>query len=391
MNGGPVGFRVLNNLFDKIAQEGVVIQNISNNMTGYNIFLDVATNFQGGNQTPTAPIITLAADNATLTTNVYNLYASIGNWNSKIPAFASVNVGDVIYLRFRGGNTLTINRSSTNYTATFFYAGSSTSNSLALTQSGEYIFRCTGKNTSTSTLSFDVTVTNPAALRTTDDLSEGATNKYASATNVRPLLSATAPIVYTSATGVISTTLTQYTDALARSAAGAGLASGNATNTGITFTNNTGASRIDAVVSLAGFSVNALSDVDTATTAPTNGQALVWESASSQWKPGTVSGGGGGARITITNKTSNFAITDPVASSIYEEHYTMDSTSALTFTLPTAAGNNGLTYHITRVNTGAVTVATVSAQTISGLSSVSIPTQWGNLTIRSNGSNWIIC
>jgi hypothetical protein len=138
-------------------------------------------------------------------------------------------------------------------------------------------------------------------------------------------------------------------------------------------------------------SINALSDVDTITVAPTNNQALIWESASSQWKPGTVSGGGGGARITITNKTSNFAISDPVASSVYEEHYTMDSTSALTFTLPTAVGTNGLTYHITRVNTGAVTVATVSAQTISGLSSVSIPTQWGNLTVRSNGSNWIIC
>ena len=92
----------------------------------------------------------------------------------------------------------------------------------------------------------------------------------------------------TVSSGVIASTITQYTDALARSAAGAGLASGNATNTGITFTNNTGASRIDAVVSLSGFSVNALSDVDTATTAPTNGQALVWESASSQWKPGTV-------------------------------------------------------------------------------------------------------
>ncbi len=137
-------------------------------------------------------------------------------------------------------------------------------------------------------------------------------------------------------------------------------------------------------------SINALSDVDTSTAAPTNGQALVWENSSSKWKPGTVSGGGG-ARITITNKTSNFAITDPVASSVYEEHYTMDSTSALTFTLPTAVGNNGLTYHITRINTGGVTVATVSAQTISGLSSVSIPTQWGNLTVRSNDANWIIC
>jgi hypothetical protein len=63
INGGPVGFRVLSCLFDNISQEGVVIENVSNNMTGYNIFLDVGTDFQGGNQTPVSPIITLAADN----------------------------------------------------------------------------------------------------------------------------------------------------------------------------------------------------------------------------------------------------------------------------------------------------------------------------------------
>jgi hypothetical protein len=40
-------------------------------------------------------------------------------------------------------------------------------------------------------------------------------------------------------------------------------------------------------------SINALSDVDTVTSAPTNGQALVWNSAGSKWLPGTVAGGGG--------------------------------------------------------------------------------------------------
>jgi hypothetical protein len=60
---GPVGFRVMHCLFDNISQEGVIIENVSNNMTGYNIFLDVGTDFQGGNQTPVSPIITLAADN----------------------------------------------------------------------------------------------------------------------------------------------------------------------------------------------------------------------------------------------------------------------------------------------------------------------------------------
>ena len=37
-------------------------------------------------------------------------------------------------------------------------------------------------------------------------------------------------------------------------------------------------------------SINALLDVDTATVAPTNGQALVWSASSSTWKPTTVVG-----------------------------------------------------------------------------------------------------
>lgn len=39
-------------------------------------------------------------------------------------------------------------------------------------------------------------------------------------------------------------------------------------------------------------SIDDLGDVDTSTAAPTDGQALVWDAANSQWEPGTVSGGG---------------------------------------------------------------------------------------------------
>ena len=42
---------------------------------------------------------------------------------------------------------------------------------------------------------------------------------------------------------------------------------------------------------ITGQSINQLSDVDTATVAPTNGQTLVWNTANSQWYPGTISGG----------------------------------------------------------------------------------------------------
>lgn len=38
-------------------------------------------------------------------------------------------------------------------------------------------------------------------------------------------------------------------------------------------------------------SIDDLSDVDTTTVAPTNGQAIVWDTATTSWKPGSVSGG----------------------------------------------------------------------------------------------------
>lgn len=63
VNGGPTGFRLMHNLFDSISQEGVIVgTNIENNMTGFNIFLDVGNDFQGlGN--PATAIIVFNADN----------------------------------------------------------------------------------------------------------------------------------------------------------------------------------------------------------------------------------------------------------------------------------------------------------------------------------------
>ena len=44
-------------------------------------------------------------------------------------------------------------------------------------------------------------------------------------------------------------------------------------------------------------SINDNRDVDTSTTPPTDGQALVWVEANGQWEPGDVSGGGGGGGV----------------------------------------------------------------------------------------------
>jgi len=42
---------------------------------------------------------------------------------------------------------------------------------------------------------------------------------------------------------------------------------------------------------ISGSSINALNDVDTSTTPPTNGQGLIWNNSTGQWEPGSVSAG----------------------------------------------------------------------------------------------------
>lgn len=49
----------------------------------------------------------------------------------------------------------------------------------------------------------------------------------------------------------------------------------------------------DDAEDLSNNSISDLQDVDTVTTAPTDGQSLVWNSAQGKWLPGTVSGGTG--------------------------------------------------------------------------------------------------
>jgi hypothetical protein len=227
------------------------------------------------------------------------------------------------------------------------------------------------------------------ATKTTDNLTEGTTNKYFSDTLARNAFSAGTGITITS--GQIATTITQYTDELAQDASASLLTSGS--HTGISYSYVDGSNKIDSTVSLSGFSINALSDVDTATTAPTNGQALVWESASSQWKPGTVSGGGVSlpAISTISSFPSNeYSIT--YNSSVPEDIYLISNGStAVTIRLPsTASAIAGYKYQIKRIGTALVTIDADASQTIDGQLTIILYTQYSAVTIVSDGSNWHI-
>ncbi len=61
-------------------------------------------------------------------------------------------------------------------------------------------------------------------------------------------------------------------------------------------------------------SIDGLTDVDTTTTAPSDGQALVWDNVASQWEPGTIEGGvtsivaGSGVGLSPTNGLGDVTI-----------------------------------------------------------------------------------
>ena len=75
---------------------------------------------------------------------------------------------------------------------------------------------------------------------------------------------------------------------------------------------------------LATTSINALSDVDTTTAVPIDGQALVWNASSSNWIPGNVSSGGGGGGGGSSSPGQ-----------VYRSQYAGDG-NTVAFTLPTA-------------------------------------------------------
>ena len=62
VNGGATGVRVVHNLFDDIYEEGIYINGVSLNASGYNIFYDVGNHFNGATS-PAAPVITIDAIN----------------------------------------------------------------------------------------------------------------------------------------------------------------------------------------------------------------------------------------------------------------------------------------------------------------------------------------
>ena len=124
-------------------------------------------------------------------------------------------------------------------------------------------------------------------------------------------------------------------------------------------------------------------------TGGTNNYAIIVPSASGSVGIGnsaptsTLDVSGGSFALNYVAKTGTYTIT--------ASDYTIDCTSnTFTVTLPTAASITGRIYVIKNSGAGTITIATTSSQTIDGVTTQTLSTQYSSYTVQSNGANWII-
>jgi len=313
----------------------------------------------------------------------------------------------VLYIHNLGGNTINFGPTTFYYNGVFNAAGST------FTSSENDVFVFTRFNTSNvwliskqvshprvsagTGLSLNSTtgvLTNTIS-QYTDTLARSAavvnsmagteTNQAPSVQSIKDYYTASTGITLTN--GAIATTITQYTNENAQDTVGAALVAGNATNTGIQFTygdTEDTANRINATVSLSGFSINALSDVDTATSAPTNGQALVWNNSTSVWEPGTVATGSSANTTNCAVSSNTTATTDNA-----ENYYV--ATSAMTLTLPTPSSSNvGKKIILKSYTTAQTVIASNSSQQIIYAGFPGFCTSLICLQVGSNTYFWVV-
>ncbi len=126
---------------------------------------------------------------------------------------------------------------------------------------------------------------------------------------------------------------------------------------------------------------SASTTVDVASaTAPSSGQVLTaTDSTHATWQTPS----GGGTTWTYTAQTATYAI-------LTTDQFVDCTSGTFTATLPTAVGVTGKFYIIKNTGTGVITIATTSAQTIDGATTLLLTQQYSSVQLVSDNANWKI-
>jgi hypothetical protein len=267
-------------------------------------------------------------------------------------------------------------------------AGTQTDQAPSVSSVKSYYTAGTGISLSSGTIASTITQytdTLAKSAAVVNSMAGSETNQAPSVSSVKSYYTAGTGISITS--GTIASTITQYTNEDAQDQAASIFTGG--IHTGISYSYVDGADRIDSTVSLSGFSIDALSDVDTSTTAPTDGQALAWQTSSSKWIPQTISGGGSSFTTWGTAvSANNTVLTLTVSNTAYLVN---NSTNAWTVYLPAISACNGMRIIIKRMGTGLVTLSRNASDSsvfidYAGQTSIDLGVQYSTFELIANTS-----
>lgn len=117
-----------------------------------------------------------------------------------------------------------------------------------------------------------------------------------------------------------------------------------------------------------------------ASTAPSTGNAVVWDG--SQWAPGTAASS---STLSIATKTASYTLTTSDGIVLGDA-----SAGAITFTLPAASGNAGLRYKIIKSDSSAnaITIDANGTELINGVATQTLNNQYSAVEIVCDGAGW---
>jgi hypothetical protein len=194
------------------------------------------------------------------------------------------------------------------------------------------------------------------ATKTTDNLAEGTTNKYFSDTLARNAFSAGTGITIT--TGQIATTITQYTDTLAKTAA--------------------------VVNSMAGTEPDQAPSVLSVKSYYTAGTGI-------SITDGQISATSSGASRPVYSTESSFPLNlggVDYTGIIKRKYYINNGSSAVTINLPAVASNDGLELVFKLLGTGTATLDANASETIDGALTFALSLQNSSVTLTATSAGW---
>lgn len=192
--------------------------------------------------------------------------------------------------------------------------------------------------------------------KTTDNLTEGTNNKYFSDTLARNAFSAGTGITIT--TGQIATTITQYTDTLAKTAA--------------------------VVNSMAGTEPDQAPSVLSVKSYYTAGTGISITN-------GQISATSSGASRPVYSTESSFPLNlggVDYTGIIKRKYYINNGSSAVTINLPAVASNNGLELVFKLLGTGTATLDANASETIDGALTFALSLQNSSVTLTATSAGW---